>query len=301
MKDKSNLRERSIINILIGDTTLYEKNNKKYSLPYLSGPTLCEISTKFGLTIDYGWNGGALSRWMYLEALIDYLHEANRVGELLSYLFDIKQFDYVLDDVHNIEDYKGIHRQIMNNAVNLINLKLYHTHKELKCVNNKWCLVDIRDNVTLPIMVESLTDVNYIRGLLDRIEDDFKHRHYDSVVTKARTLIEEVIIGILEARNIDPPTSGCLKELYKECKMALGMKVDKNWDKWLLEMLNGLEKVVNAISDMRNNNSDAHGVGTARVPITHREARLIINSTIALCEYIWEVHESQYLKVAKRT
>ena len=301
MKDKSLLREKSIINILIGDTTLYEKDSKKYSLPYLSGPTLCEISTRLGLTIEYSWNGGAWSRWMYLEALIDYLNEDNRVGELLSYLFDIKQFDYILDDVHNIEDFKDIHHQIINNAVGLINLKLCHTHKELKCVNNNWCLVDVLDNATLPVMVESLIDINYIRGLLNRTEDEFINRHYDSVVTKSRTLIEEVIISILEARNIDVPTSGNLKELYKECKTALGMKIDKSWDKWLLEMLNGLEKIVNSISDMRNNNSDAHGVGSARVPITHRETRLIINSTITFCEYIWEVHESQCQKVERRT
>ena len=42
----------------------------KISMPYLSGPTLCEISNKFGLPVTYGWNGGAHSRWAYLDDLL---------------------------------------------------------------------------------------------------------------------------------------------------------------------------------------------------------------------------------------
>lgn len=89
------------------------------------------------------------------------------------------------------------------------------------------------------------------------------------------------------------PTSGNLIELYRECKVALGMVQDKSWDKRILEMLSGLEKIVNAVSGMRNTNSDAHGAGSARIEIKEREARLIVNSAITMCEYILDVYESQ--------
>ncbi|WP_211292708.1 hypothetical protein [Petrotoga halophila] len=39
------------------------------SMSYLSGPTIVEISQLFGLSETYGWNGGALSRWNYLDNL----------------------------------------------------------------------------------------------------------------------------------------------------------------------------------------------------------------------------------------
>ncbi|MBO5856396.1 MAG: abortive infection family protein, partial [Alistipes sp.] len=108
-----------------------------------------------------------------------------------------------------------------------------------------------------------------------------------------RTLVEEVIIYILEQRNILVPTSGNLLELYRECKVTLGMIQDKSWDKRILEMLSGLEKIVNAICGMRNTNSDAHGVGSARIEIKEREARLIVNSSIILCEYVLDVFDSK--------
>lgn len=148
------------------------------------------------------------------------------------------------------------------------------------------------DSNYLYYCLSSIT-VEYIRGLVGRVEEDLYSKHYDSVVTKSRTLVEEVIIYILEQRGIPVPTSGNLIELYRECKATLGMLQDKSWDKRILEMLSGLEKIVSAVSGMRNTNSDAHGAGSARIEIKEREARLIVNSAITMCEYILDVYESQ--------
>ena len=62
------LRVKSILAILDGDTDFGnlkidgEYSNIKISMPYLSGPTLCNLSTRFGLPVSYGWNGVAQSR-----------------------------------------------------------------------------------------------------------------------------------------------------------------------------------------------------------------------------------------------
>ena len=72
------LREKSIIAILDGDTDFGplkisgEESTIKVSMPYLSGPTLCDISNRFGLPVSYGWNGGAQSRWVYMDDLLAY-------------------------------------------------------------------------------------------------------------------------------------------------------------------------------------------------------------------------------------
>jgi len=44
----------------------------KASMPYLSGPVLCDLCTLFGLPMTYSWNGGSLSRWMYMEMLLEH-------------------------------------------------------------------------------------------------------------------------------------------------------------------------------------------------------------------------------------
>ena len=92
------LREKSILTILDGDTDLGmlkingEDSSIKISMPYLSGPVLCEISNKFGLPASYGWNGGAQSRWAYFDDLLVHCIQNKRVSDLLSYLFSKGQF-----------------------------------------------------------------------------------------------------------------------------------------------------------------------------------------------------------------
>lgn len=55
MSDFKLLAQRDIIDILIGDIVVFEKDDKQFRLPYLSGPLLCGISTKFGLECTYAW------------------------------------------------------------------------------------------------------------------------------------------------------------------------------------------------------------------------------------------------------
>ena len=58
-------------------------------------------------------------------------------------------------------------------------------------------------------------------------------------------------------------------------------------------MLSGLEKIIQAIAEMRNTNSDAHGVGSKRIEIRKHEAQLVVNSAISFCEYILSVFDSK--------
>ena len=76
--DFSLLINRKIIDVLIGDVKLY----REYSLPYMSGPALCELSTTFGLSKTYSWgNRGFVnkSRWEYMQDLLKYLNPQGRI------------------------------------------------------------------------------------------------------------------------------------------------------------------------------------------------------------------------------
>lgn len=54
-------------------------------------------------------------------------------------------------------------------------------------------------------------------------------------------------------------------------------------------LLGWLNYVKNIDYDMRNVNSDSHGVGSKRIIIKEREAKLAMNSTIVFCEYILSI------------
>lgn len=86
---------------------------------------------------------------------------------------------------------------------------------------------------------------------------------------------------------------GNLPILYNQFKAIYNMNQNVDWDKCINSMLSGLEKIIHAISEMRNINSDSHGVGSKRIKIKKREAKLIANTSMALCEYLLSIYKSK--------
>ena len=80
------LRNRKIIDVLIGDTKVYQE----YRMPYHSGPQLCELSRLFGFSQSYLWGGGSMSRWQYMDELLEFVNNTGKTNELLTYLFDFQ-------------------------------------------------------------------------------------------------------------------------------------------------------------------------------------------------------------------
>ena len=134
-----------------------------------------------------------------------------------------------------------------------------------------------------------IIDVPYIQGLSERCKADFAAGNYDSVITKSRTIIEEVLVYILELRKEPVNAKGDIGKLYNQVKNCLHMQQDKSYDGRINSLLFGLERIVESIGAMRNANSDAHGVGSSRIQVKEREARLAMNSAITFCEYILSV------------
>ncbi len=56
-------------------------------------------------------------------------------------------------------------------------------------------------------------------------------------------------------------------------------------------LLSGLEKILTAIVQMRNKDSDSHGVGSRRINIEEHHSRLFVNSAIAISDFILSVAE----------
>ena len=69
------------------------------------------------------------------------------------------------------------------------------------------------------------------------------------------------------------------------------MHTDTNTDRRINTLLSGLSSVVSAIAEMRNKDSDAHGVGANRIPIEEHHTRLFVNSAIAMADFILSVEQ----------
>ena len=290
------LREKSILSILDGDVDFgtLEVNGTdsgiKISMPYLSGPTLCDISNKFGLPVTYGWNGGAQSRWAYLDDLLAHCIQNKRESDLLAFLFSKGQFiDKLRGKTPEVIEYA--YAQIVNAIIGQINGALYFGGNELVQVGKVFVIRKLGSTVNVVAPSVKTIDRSYITDLSDRAMKDVIDGNYDSAITKARTLLEEVFCYVIEKKGEEPSESGDIGKLYNQVKQLYNMHQSKDMDKRINGLLSGLEKILSAIAEMRNKGSDSHGVGAKRINIADHHARLFVNSAMTMADFVLAVSE----------
>lgn len=290
------LREKSILSILDGDVDfgMLEINGTdsgiKISMPYLSGPTLCEISNKFGLPVTYGWNGGAQSRWAYLDDLLAHCIQNKRESDLLAFLFSKGQFvDKLRGQTPEVIEYA--YAQIVNAVIDQINGALYFGGNELVQLGKEFVIRKLGSTISVAAPSVKTIDRSYITDLSDRALKDVIDGSYDSAVTKARTLLEEVFCYVIEKKGEAPSESGDIGKLYNQVKQLYNMHQSKDMDKRINGLLSGLEKILSAIAEMRNKGSDSHGVGAKRINIADHHARLFVNSAMTMADFVLAVSE----------
>lgn len=287
------LRNKEIIEILDGDKIIEEIDCfNKIKMPYLSGPQLCALSQKFGCHQEYYWansNKTNLSRWIYLDNLMDYLIKEGKMNEFLHYMFDKERFANELKSLKNPAEIEERYNYIISSVINKINSILYFSNYELNIINSKYIINKIGEVIEIETPILKTIDSNYIKDLTERANKDIIENNYDSAITKARTLLEETFCYVIEIKNEEPSDSGDIHKLYKQVKNLYNMHTDKDMDTRINKLLSGLENIVQSLAEMRNNGSDSHGLGSKRINIDSHHARLCVNSASVMAEFILSV------------
>lgn len=289
------LRKKEILAILDGDTDFgeipFDEDDKsvRLAMPYLSGPNLCEISSLFGLPVTYPRSGGALSRWEYLDNLLAFCIKSNKASELLSYLFSKDKFSSQLKGLSpkNIEK---AYEMIVQKVLEQINSLLYFGGNELYNIGGAYYIREIGSVITVKAPVVKVIDRAYIKDLAERANKDIDEGNFDSAITKARTILEETFCYVIEKKGAIPFENGDIGKLYGQVKDLYNMHADKNLDKRINMLLSGLEKIISSIAEMRNKESDAHGVGNKRIGISDYHTRLFVNASVAMADFILSVY-----------
>lgn len=293
------LKNKNIAEILDGDETFgdfkspniqsnFGLSNLQIGLPRLSGPDICNIAKIFGSTVEYE---GSYSRWQYMFGLIDYGIQSGKIANILAYLFDKSNFIRNVTELDK-DEFERYHNKSVESAVSRINAILHFGGNKMIIDGKRVLIVPI--NATTPnISIKNLKtiDRDYIKSLSDRAIDNVDSEHYDSALTQARTILEETFDYVLEKRNVKPSSKGDINKLYKQVKDEYKMHENKNADKRINRLLSGLENIVSAVSEMRNKNSDSHGVGERRLTIDKHHARLAVNSATTMADFILSVEK----------
>ena len=262
-------------------------------MPYLSGADLCALSTLFGLPATYSWNGGALSRWQYLDNLLEYCIKYNKCSSLLAHMFSLNQFSKMLNG-HSADEINEAHKTIVSTILEKINGLLLFGGNELIVNGKNFIIHPIGSRVEIAAPTIKTIDREYIKSISSRAMRDIEQNDFDSAITKSRTLLEETFCYVIEKKNEIPSDSGDIGKLYKQVRTLYNMHTDANTDRRINTLLSGLSSIVSAIAEMRNKDSDAHGVGANRIPIEEHHTRLFVNAAIAMADFILSVeHKSK--------
>lgn len=284
--DFSLLKRKTIYAILDGDTAFMLGNGVEVAMPYQSGPRLVDILNHFGCVSEYS----GISRWMYMERLLDYCINKDRVSDMLSYFFSLERFSGDLKGL-DVEEINARHQAIVQGAIGRINGELFFSGHELRTVGGKYVMAEIGVEPVIAAPAIKVVDRVYIKEIAARAHQDIADGNLDSALTKARTLLEEVFCYVIEHKGVEPNDSGNINKLYTQVKDLYNMHADSSMDNRIKTLLSGLEKIVSAVSEMRNKDSDAHGVGQKRLTIADYHARLMVNAATNMADFVLSVAE----------
>lgn len=279
------LIKESIIKIFIGDTNYGWIIDGKinYSMPYLTKNIILSIAKKYNYIL-----GMCASRKDMMLSLFEYCNKNNELDDLILYLFSKSQFADKLSDIE-INKIDEIYKKILDKIITEINKILYFDGFKIVYSLTKLRIYELKTNIELSTDNYDGITSSYIWGLQDRIKTDFDAGNYDSVITKCRTMLEEVFCFVIEKKGESPSESGDINKLYQQVKTLYNMHQNKTIDKRVNSLLSGIEKIISAIAEMRNKDSDSHGIGSRRIRIKDYHCLLFVNSTITLSDFILSI------------
>ena len=153
------LTQRSILDILDGDTVLFEEDGREFEMPRLSGPKLVDLSNRFGLPAFY--RQGGPSRWMYLRDLVEHCIERGNIQNLLGTLFSKASFADVLRGLP-LEDTDRLYNKTVKEALRLINGQLYFSGVELAVIGTKFVMRNADSGAVIEAPTIDSMDQSYV-------------------------------------------------------------------------------------------------------------------------------------------
>lgn len=283
------LKDKDIYAILDGDKNFGETDEFgetiSISLPYLTKSQIENVCYKFNVkTNDLDFNQ---SRWVYVEELVEQCIENNKINELFVFLFSKPQFSKKLNSINDSRLIDKAYTNIIEKVLIGINSLLYFKDVRLDKIGDNFSIKNLNESVDVETPLIKNISKEYISDLSKRAIKDIDDGNYDSAITKSRSLLEEVFCHVIEKEGQTPTGSGDFNKLYNQVTIIYGdLKTGKDVSEQTNKLLSGLHKILDAIAEMRNEGSDSHGVGSRRIVVDENQARLFVNTSAIVSEYI---------------
>jgi hypothetical protein len=128
----------------------------------------------------------------------------------------------------------------------------------------------------------------YIKEQIEKCQSKIENDDHNGAITNARSLIESVCLYILDEAGVTCVAKGNLNKIYKQVYKLLSMDPQKYDDhESLKQICTGFISVINGLSSMRNEMSDAHGKNkSSNFKPCLRHALLATNGAKIISDYL---------------
>jgi len=283
--DITNLHRREIIDILIGDQKITTNDNIEVYMRYLRASDITALFKRFDIAPEY--RNGA-SRWEIMETLLIGSIEHKCYNEVLTHLFSI-----IDCSKSTLTDKKSAVECFVDGIIDHINTQFVRNGIALERGEYSTIYLVFTESPLISVNMERTIDIEYVRRLANECEQDFHSENVDSIMTKTRTMLEEVFISVLESKNdLNEEPRGRIRDLFEDVRKSCNLDDPKS-PKEVRAIVSSLAAIVENVGNVRNNYSNSHGVGAKRSSLTLNEAKLVLNSAITLMEYVLSVSKEK--------
>lgn len=148
MKNWNVILNRKILELFIGDGSL--KNNViygEYAMPHMSGEEICNFGKKIGCIINY--DKEKLSRWQYMERIVNYAIQSNKINDFFKNLISMERFEYLVDEDTYVDSPQEYYWNIVNSLFIRINdyLQFRKLYIEYDLNNYRFNIMSFDDEV----------------------------------------------------------------------------------------------------------------------------------------------------------
>ena len=220
-----------------------------------------------------------------------FLNESSRFG---SYHYSILSTFQIFSPLKQNEELTQLSEQDSNEIYKAV-LLIYPHKAEAPEITRIEYEVDFELEEIKLVETNDLERVNfeYIHEQIKKCENKITEKDYEGAITNSRTLLESICLFVYENTKSEKyDYKGDLIKLYKEVSKALNMNPADYADDCLKQILSGVFSIINGISTLRNDFSDAHGRSPKKsYKIDERHARLAVNLSKSIAEYLFLTYE----------
>ena len=244
-------------------------------MPYLKGNELVKLFNDFGSTDVYDQTFP--SRWKYTEDKIREFNDTSELKEIIETFVDPRNFVFTKWDVEV--------------AVKELNKLLVLDGYEFREVKNHFFVYNTNTILVDAISTKKLNN-DYIGEQINKCKKKMEEGDYHGAITNARTLIEAIMIEIIEKHTgKEIINDGDIMKLFKQLKKALNLETNpEKHPQFIIQILSGLSSIVSGLSGISNNMGDRHAT---KYTASKHHAKIAVNCALTLSDFLLDSYHYQ--------